>query len=86
PTLSRTDEISGTLYGFFGEQDPLISAPEVDQIEAVLTEQDVPHQIFRYPDAEHGFFCDQRYSYSPEAAKDAWGKVLQLFEALPNAA
>lgn len=86
PTLCRTPEIKGTLYGFFGEKDPLISSGEVDQIEAALTQHGVPHQIFRYPHAEHGFFCDQRYSYNPEAARDAWGQVLQLFEAvLPTA-
>jgi carboxymethylenebutenolidase len=86
PTLSRTGEITGTLYGFFGEKDPLIAAEEVDQIEATLTDHDVPHQIFRYPDAEHGFFCDQRYSYNPTAARDAWEQVLQLFKTtLPSA-
>jgi carboxymethylenebutenolidase len=80
PTLSRTAEIKGTLYGFFGEKDPLISSEEVNQIEAALTDHGVPHQLFRYPDAEHGFFCDQRYSYNPEAARDAWEQVLQLFK------
>jgi carboxymethylenebutenolidase len=87
PTLRRTPEIKGTLYGFFGEKDPLIPAQEVDQIEAALTENSTPHQIFRYPDADHGFFCDQRYSYHPEAARDAWEHVLKLFKSeLPSAA
>jgi carboxymethylenebutenolidase len=27
----------------------------------------------------HGFFCDQRDSYSEEAAADAWQKVVALF-------
>lgn len=81
PTLSRTSEIKGTFYGFFGEKDPLISSEEVSQIEAALTQHGVPHQIFRYPNAEHGFFCDQRYSYSPEAARDAWEQVLQMLKA-----
>jgi carboxymethylenebutenolidase len=80
PTLSRTSEIGGTLYGFFGTEDPLISLEEVDQIEAALTEHQIPHKIFRYPGANHGFFCDQRYSYHAEAAKDAWEKVLELFK------
>ncbi|TVQ06539.1 MAG: dienelactone hydrolase family protein [Leptolyngbya sp. DLM2.Bin27] len=86
PTLSRTGEITGTLYGFFGEKDPLIAAEEVDQIEAALTDHNVPHQIFRYPDAEHGFFCDQRYSYNPTTARDAWEQVLQLFKTTLPAA
>ncbi len=80
PTLSRTAEIKGTVYGFFGEKDPLIAAEEVDQIEAALQEYGVSHRIFRYPDAEHGFFCDQRYSYNSAAARDAWEQVLQLFK------
>ncbi|MGK7881922.1 MAG: dienelactone hydrolase family protein, partial [Crocosphaera sp.] len=39
----------------------------------------IPHQVFRYEGAEHGFFCDQRGSYNPEAARSAWPKVLELF-------
>jgi carboxymethylenebutenolidase len=80
PTLRRTPQIQGTLYGFFGEKDPLISAAEVDQIEAALTAHGINHRIFRYPEADHGFFCDQRYSYQPAAARDAWEQVLQLFK------
>lgn len=86
PTLSRTPEIKGTLYGFFGENDALIPAQEVDQIEAALSKHGVPHKIFRYPGADHGFFCDQRSSYNPEAARDAWEQVLELFKTtLPMA-
>ncbi|HIK45237.1 MAG TPA: dienelactone hydrolase family protein [Leptolyngbyaceae cyanobacterium M65_K2018_010] len=81
PTLSLTPKITGTLYGFFGTEDPLISQTEVDQIEAALTESQIPHRIFRYEGANHGFFCDQRYSYQAEAAKDAWEKVLDLFKS-----
>lgn len=80
PTVSRTAEIRGTLYGFFGEADASIPATEVDQIEAALTKSNVDHRIFRYPGADHGFFCDRRSSYHPEAARDAWEQVKQLFQ------
>ncbi|MEO0490927.1 MAG: dienelactone hydrolase family protein, partial [Cyanobacteria bacterium J06659_2] len=33
----------------------------------------------RYAGAGHGFFCDRRESYQPEAAADAWEHVKQLF-------
>lgn len=79
PTLHRTAEIQGTIYLFFGEQDPLISLTEVDQIEAELTAQHIRHHIFRYP-ATHGFFCDQRHSFQPEAAATAWQEVKHLFQ------
>ncbi|MBD0337219.1 MAG: dienelactone hydrolase family protein [Cyanobacteria bacterium Co-bin13] len=80
PTLTRTREIAGTLYGFFGSKDPLIPLEEVDQIKAELAKQDVPHQVFIYEGAGHGFFCDQRDSYHPQAADAAWRQVMQLFK------
>jgi len=80
PTISRTADITGMLYGFFGTDDPLIPLSEVDQIEAALQRHNIPHKIFRYPGASHGFFCDQRDSYHPEAAADAWNHVMELFQ------
>jgi carboxymethylenebutenolidase len=79
PTVTRTAEIPGTLYAFFGTADPLIDLAEVDAIEAALAAAHVPHQVFRYEGATHGFFCDHRSSYDPIAAADAWGHVKTLF-------
>ncbi len=81
PTISRTGEIKSPLYAFFGTQDPLIPVEQIDQIEAELQRQQRAHQVFRYP-AGHGFFCDQRSDYRPDAAADAWSQVKALFKAL----
>ncbi|MGF1459503.1 MAG: dienelactone hydrolase family protein [Leptolyngbyaceae cyanobacterium] len=80
PTLNRTPDISGTLYAFFGLQDPLITQAEIEKIETALQTHQIDHRIFRYTDATHGFFCDRRDSYHPQAAEDAWQQTLQLFE------
>lgn len=79
PTLNRTAQIKGTIHAFFGVDDQSIPQEQVDQIERELQNQRIPHKIFRYPQAGHGFFCDQRGSYNEKAAKDAWDKVLSLF-------
>jgi carboxymethylenebutenolidase len=50
----------------FGTQDAHIPKADVDKIQAAHPEID----IFRY-DAGHGFNCDARASYNPEAAKVA---------------
>ncbi len=81
-TLTRTREIRGTLYGFFGTEDTSIPAEQVDQIEAELEKYKIPHRVFRYDGADHGFFCDHRGSYNPKAAADAWEQVQQLFSQL----
>jgi carboxymethylenebutenolidase len=79
PTIARTKDIKGTLYGFFGMKDASIPVEQVDEIEAALDKHQVLHRIFRYEGADHGFFCDQRGSYNEAAAADAWNQVKQLF-------
>lgn len=80
PTVSRTPEIKNTIYAFFGLEDASIPASHVEEIEAALTQNNIPHRIFRYEGADHGFFCDQRASYNEAAATDAWNQVKQLFQ------
>ncbi|MBE9128337.1 MULTISPECIES: dienelactone hydrolase family protein [unclassified Coleofasciculus] len=80
PTITRTQDIQGTIYLFFGMEDASIPTQEVEQIEAELNQHQVLHRIFRYEGADHGFFCDQRASYNPTAANDAWEQVKKLFK------
>ncbi|QNP28576.1 dienelactone hydrolase family protein [Cylindrospermopsis curvispora] len=82
PTLLRTSEISGTIYLFFGMEDASIPQEQVDEIEDTLKKHRVPHRIFRYDGANHGFFCDHRASYNVKAAAEAWEQVQQLFSLL----
>ena len=80
PTITRTQDIIGTLYAFFGMEDASIPAEQVDQIAAELTKHHISHRIFRYDGVDHGFFCDRRGSYDPNAAEAAWIQVKQLFQ------
>ncbi|MHC5725722.1 MAG: dienelactone hydrolase family protein [Nostoc sp.] len=82
PTLTRTREITGSLYAFFGKEDASIPSEQVDEIEAELEKYKIPHRVFRYDGAGHGFFCNLRASYNPKAAADAWEQVKQLFSQL----
>ena len=79
PTINYTKDITGTLYAFFGTEDPLIPNEQTEEIETELKKYQIPHQVFRYEGATHGFMCDRRASYNSDAARDAWTKVLDLF-------
>ncbi len=83
PTIARTPEIRGTLFAFFGTQDPLISIEEIDQVEAALEKNHIDYRLFRYP-AGHGFFCEQRPDYNSLAAEDAWEQVKTLFSGMKH--
>ena len=77
--LSRTGEISCPMYLFFGGKDPLIPMDHVGQINTELTSKKVNFSMKVYPEATHGFFCDERPSYNEPAAKDAWEKFKSFF-------
>jgi len=81
PTITRTPEIKGTIYAFFGTEDHSIPPEQVDEIAAALEKYNIPHRVFRYDGSDHGFFCDHRASYNPRAASDAWEQVKQLFSS-----
>lgn len=77
--LSRTGEIKCPMYLFFGAKDQLIPMDHVSQINNELTSKKVPFQMKIYPEAGHGFNCDDRGSYHEASAKDAWEKTKAFF-------
>jgi carboxymethylenebutenolidase len=82
PTVSQTGSIAGTIYMFFGMDDASIPPEQIAEIDTALTQHQVPHQIWQYPNAGHGFACDLRASYNPTATADAWQHVEELFKQL----
>jgi len=84
PTITRTSQIQGKILCFFGTADPLISAEQNAAVETALQQAEVDYQVIRYPDVDHGFFCDRRGSYNAEAAKAAWNEVKTLFGCLQS--
>ncbi len=82
PSVSRTSDISGQIYLFFGMDDASIPPEHITEIDTALTQHQIPHQIWQYPGAEHGFCCDLRASYNPAAAEAAWQHVAALFQQL----
>jgi carboxymethylenebutenolidase len=82
PTITRTSEITGTIYAFFGAEDTSIPQEQIDEIAAELEKYHISHRVFRYDGSDHGFFCDRRASYNPKAAAEAWEQVKKLFTQL----
>ncbi len=77
--LDRADRISAPLLLFFGENDPFIPLDQVEATKQRLAELKKAAETVVYPGAPHGFFCNERDSYRPDAAKDAWERMLRFF-------
>ena len=80
-TVTRTPKIQGRIVCYFGGQDAMIPMDQIDQIRKALQDAGVRHDVHVYPEADHGFHCDQRATYHEPSARDAWAKTLELFAA-----
>lgn len=78
-TVERTPGIRGRILCLFGGKDALIPQSQVDAIRDALKQAGTRHEVVVYPEADHGFFCDQRATYDADAAADAWRRVQGLF-------
>jgi len=75
PSLELLPRIEGRLTCLCGTADPLIPAEDRAAIRAALHENDPAGERLRYVElegADHGFMCDARSSYNPEAARLGW--------------
>jgi carboxymethylenebutenolidase len=62
-----------------GKRDSWINPEKVKQLQEAARKYDLPVEIVSY-DADHAFFNNTRSEvYDPEAAADAWRRVLDLF-------
>jgi len=73
-------QIKIPVMGNFGGKDGNPSPDDVAQIEAKLKEAGATYNFKIYPDADHGFNCDERDSYHEDSAKDALARTLSWFD------
>jgi len=78
--MEEAAKIRCPLLLFYGGLDQYITAEHVDKFTDRLKQLGKGYQSYVYPGAGHGFFCNDRSSYHPEAAADAWQKTLAFLE------
>jgi carboxymethylenebutenolidase len=78
--VDRTATLKAPVLAFFGEEDPFIPMDNVEKLRAEAKRLGKNVEIVVYPKAPHGFFCNERDSFRPEAAKDAWEKTKAFFK------
>jgi carboxymethylenebutenolidase len=71
---SRSEEPRCPVQLHFGTEDASIPMNEVEEVVAMRPEVEV-----HIHEAGHGFNCDLRASYSPDAAASAWASTLGFF-------
>lgn len=80
PLADEVSKLQTPWLGLFGDRDQSIPVEDVEQLRDALTSAPVTTEIVRYPEAGHGFHCDQRDAFDETAAKDGWNRTLAWFE------
>jgi carboxymethylenebutenolidase len=85
--LDLAPELQTPWLGLFGDLDQGIPVADVERLRQAVEDAKVSADIVRYPEAGHGFHCDQRpQSYDETSAKDGWTRALAWFdEHIPTA-
>jgi carboxymethylenebutenolidase len=73
--IDRTATLNAPVLAFFGEDDPFIPLDQVNALQAEAARLGKSLEVHVYPNAPHGFFCDERDSYRKDAAADAWKRM-----------
>jgi carboxymethylenebutenolidase len=81
PLMELAPELKTPWLGLFGDADQSIPSDQVEALREAAKQASVPTEVVRYPEAEHGFHCDDRDSYHEVSAKDAWKRTLGWFDA-----
>ncbi|HKV53540.1 MAG TPA: dienelactone hydrolase family protein [Candidatus Binataceae bacterium] len=72
--------LKGPVLAFFGGKDAFIPMTEVDKFRDALNKAGKPAEVVLYADADHGFMCDDRPSYHPGHAAEAFPKTVAFFK------
>jgi carboxymethylenebutenolidase len=70
--LDRLKDLQAPMLFFWGGQDHHIGPDRVLEVNTALRAAGKHFVNVEFSFADHGFFCDARPSYSPEAASEAW--------------
>lgn len=72
--------LQAPVLGLYAQRDGFVTPESVRKLEQELKELGKSAEIHIYPNADHGFFNDQRPEvYDPQVAQDAWQRVLNFF-------
>lgn len=80
PLVELAPRLRAPWLGLYGDLDTGIPVEQVEALRAAAATAPVETELVRYAEAEHGFNCDVRPSHHPEAAADAWARMLAWFD------
>jgi carboxymethylenebutenolidase len=80
PPITETQEMQAPILLGYGADDEGIPPAEHARIAETLSAAKKRYTLTVYPDAGHGFLCEERASYAPQAAEQAWPEIIGFLQ------
>ncbi|MGI9261522.1 MAG: dienelactone hydrolase family protein [Woeseiaceae bacterium] len=77
--VDKVDQIQAAMQIHYAEDDKRVNAMRPDY-EAALQANGVTYEMHTYPGTRHGFHNYSTPRYNPEAAQQAWSRMVAFFE------
>jgi carboxymethylenebutenolidase len=68
------------LQGHFGSEDSTIPLAKVEELRSALARAGKPGEVYTYPGAGHAFMHEGSDHYRPDAARQAWARMLAFLQ------
>jgi carboxymethylenebutenolidase len=78
--LNLSEHQRSPILFFWGMLDQHIPNDQVQSLNESLNKHSKKYSCVQISDADHGFFCNERSSYHPKAARESWAHTLQFIE------
>jgi carboxymethylenebutenolidase len=79
--LDRATSQHGPVLLFWGGLDKHITAEHRRSVVEALSAGRKPYVNVEFSNADHGFFCDERAAYEPNAARQSWALTLEFLRS-----
>ncbi|MGA9854129.1 MAG: dienelactone hydrolase family protein [Gammaproteobacteria bacterium] len=76
PPIIEADKMQAPILLGYGADDQGIPPAEHARIAETLSAGKKRYSLAVYPGAGHGFLCEERASYAPQAAEQAWPEII----------
>jgi carboxymethylenebutenolidase len=77
----KAENLRGRHLFFWGGLDKHIGQDQIDTVINTMDKAGKEYINVKISYADHGFFCDERASYTEKAAKEAWALTLEFFKS-----
>lgn len=73
--LDYVERLGCPLLGIFGQEDDLITPQHLDMLRQALKGAEKEFEMIVYPRAGHAFLNEDRPTFRPDAAREAWAAI-----------